>query len=60
MKPFLCHVRMTLNNMVAVFWDDFFSNGPQGAWKTVIITMIAVNHRFIVEWDNVHIMLMLR
>jgi len=42
----------TLNNMVAVFWDDFFSNGPQGGGKLFYYSDL-VNHRFIVEWDTV-------
>jgi hypothetical protein len=42
----------TLNNMVAVFWDDFFSNGPQGGGKLYYYSD-PVNHRFIVEWDTV-------
>ncbi|MDZ7625672.1 MAG: T9SS type A sorting domain-containing protein [Ignavibacteriaceae bacterium] len=42
----------TLNNMVAVFWDDFFSNGPQGGGKLYYYSDPA-NHRFIVEWDTV-------
>ena len=42
----------TLNNMVAVFWDDFFSNGPQGGGKLFYYSD-PVNHRFIVEWDTV-------
>jgi hypothetical protein len=42
----------TLNNMTAVFWDDFFSNGPQGGGKLFYYSD-PVNHRFIVEWDTV-------
>ena len=42
----------TLNNMTAVFWDDFFSLGPQGGGKLFYYTD-NVNHRFIVEWDTV-------
>lgn len=42
----------TLNNMVAVFWDDFFSNGPQGGGKLYYYSDPG-NHRFIVEWDTV-------
>ncbi len=42
----------TLNNMTAVFWDDFFSNGPQGGGKLFYYSD-QDNHRFIVEWDTV-------
>lgn len=42
----------TLNNMTAVFWDDFFSNGPQGGGKLYYYSD-QINHRFIVEWDTV-------
>lgn len=42
----------TLNNMTAVFWDDFFSPGPQGGGK-LFYYFDAANHRFIVEWDTV-------
>jgi Peptidase family C25/Propeptide_C25/FlgD Ig-like domain len=42
----------TLNNMVAIFWDDFFSPGPQGGGKLLYYND-NVNHRFIVEWDTV-------
>jgi len=42
----------TLNNMTAVFWDDFFSNGPQGGGKLFYYSD-PVNHRFIVEWDTI-------
>ncbi|MBK9097235.1 MAG: T9SS type A sorting domain-containing protein [bacterium] len=42
----------TLNNMTAVFWTDFFSNGPQGGGKLYYYSDL-VNHRFIVEWDTV-------
>ncbi|MCW8813522.1 MAG: C25 family cysteine peptidase [Chlorobium sp.] len=42
----------TLNNMTAVFWDDFFSEGPQGGGKLYYYSD-PVNHRFIVEWDTV-------
>jgi len=42
----------TLNNMTAVFWDDFFSNGPQGGGK-VYYHSDENNHRFIIEWDTV-------
>jgi hypothetical protein len=42
----------TLNNMTAVFWDDFFSNGPQGGGKLYYYYDPA-NHTFIVEWDTV-------
>ncbi|GIK59893.1 MAG: T9SS C-terminal target domain-containing protein [Ignavibacteriae bacterium] len=42
----------TINNMVAVFWDDFFSNGPQGGGRLYYYSD-PVNHRFIVEWDTV-------
>jgi hypothetical protein len=38
--------------MTAVFWDDFFSNGPQGGGKLFYYSD-PVNHRFIVEWDTV-------
>jgi hypothetical protein len=38
--------------MVAVFWDDFFSFGPQGGGKLYYYSDPA-NHRFIVEWDTV-------
>jgi len=41
-----------VNNMVAVFWDDFFSLGPQGGGKLYYYSD-PVNHRFIVEWDTV-------
>jgi hypothetical protein len=42
----------TLNNMTAVFWDDFFSNGPQGGGK-LFYYFDENNHRFIIEWDTV-------
>lgn len=42
----------TLNNMTAVFWDDFFSNGPQGGGKLFYYSDPA-NHTFIIEWDTV-------
>jgi hypothetical protein len=42
----------TLNNMTAVFWDDFFSNGPQGGGKLFYYSD-ENNHRFIIEWDTV-------
>jgi hypothetical protein len=42
----------TLNNMAAVFWHDFFSNGPQGGGK-LYYYYDDNNHRFIVEWDTV-------
>ena len=42
----------TLNNMTAVFWDDFFSNGPQGGGKLCYYSDES-NHRFIIEWDTV-------
>jgi hypothetical protein len=42
----------TLNNMAAVFWDDFFSNGPQGGGK-LFYHFDPDNHRFIIEWDTV-------
>ena len=42
----------TLNNMTAVFWDNFFSNGPQGGGK-IFYYFDPDNHRFIVEWDTV-------
>ncbi|MEE9450063.1 MAG: C25 family cysteine peptidase, partial [Ignavibacteriaceae bacterium] len=42
----------TLNNMTAVFWDDFFSNGPQGGGKLFYYSD-ENDHRFIIEWDTV-------
>jgi len=42
----------TLNNMTAVFWDDFFSNGPQGGGK-LYYYFDENDHRFIIEWDTV-------
>lgn len=42
----------TLNNMTAVFWDDFFSNGPQGGGKLYYYSD-ENDHRFIIEWDTV-------
>jgi hypothetical protein len=42
----------TLNNMTAVFWDDFFSNGPQGGGKLFYYSD-ENDHRFIIEWDKV-------
>jgi hypothetical protein len=42
----------TLNNMTAVFWDDFFSNGPQGGGKLFYYSDPA-NHTFVIEWDTV-------
>lgn len=42
----------SLNNMTAVFWDDFFSNGPQGGGKLCYYSDES-NHRFIIEWDTV-------
>ena len=42
----------TLNNMTAVFWDDFFSNGPQGGGKLYYYSDPS-NHTFIMEWDTV-------
>jgi hypothetical protein len=41
-----------INNMTAVFWDDFFSPGPQGGGKLYYYSD-PDNHRFIVEWDTV-------
>ena len=38
--------------MTAVFWDDFFSNGPQGGGKLYYYSD-ENDHRFIIEWDTV-------
>ena len=41
-----------INNMVAVFWDDLFSNEPQEVGKLLYYNDTN-NHRFIIEWLEV-------
>jgi hypothetical protein len=41
-----------INNMVCVFWDDLFSTYSNETGK-IYYYNDAVNHRFIIEWDNV-------
>ena len=41
-----------INNMVAVFWDDLFSNEPQEVGKLLYYSDTN-NHRFIIEWLEV-------
>lgn len=46
----------TINNMAAIFWDDFFSNAQGVNNGKLLYYSDTQNHRFIVEWlDVVHV-----